>query len=201
MAEITGGRALRDAGREVEGAFFDSRRPRAGGLFVPIVAARDGHDFIPQAVAGGAAAILQVRGRALPAGDTSVIEVEDTLAAFTALARDVRDRFTGPVIAITGSNGKTTTRGMIAAALACEGGFQRVLCTQGNFNNNIGVPMTLTNGPDEPDAMVIELGMNAPGEVDALASVVRPTGAVITSVAVEHLEFMGSIEAIAAAEA
>ena len=169
---------------------------------MPILGARDGHDFIPAAVRAGAAAVIQSPGRPLPEGARlSVVEVADTLAAFTALARAVRDQFDGPVIAITGSNGKTTTRGMIAAALACEGGYSRVLCTRGNFNNFIGVPMTLTNGPARPDAMVIEIGMNAPGEVDALASVVRPTAAVITSVAIEHLEFMGSIEAIAAAEA
>lgn len=198
--------------REIVGAFLDSRRPRPGALFVPIVAARDGHEFIGDAVAGGAAAVLIAAGhpraaellaaaqRAAPAGtQPAVIEVDDTLVALQRLATDRRRGFDGPVVAITGSNGKTTTRAMIAAVLAT--GYPQVLCTRGNLNNHLGVPLTLLGEPEQPDAMVIELGMSAPGENDLLASIVQPTIAVVTSIALEHLEFMGSIEAIAAAEA
>ncbi|MEZ4427651.1 MAG: UDP-N-acetylmuramoyl-tripeptide--D-alanyl-D-alanine ligase [Nannocystaceae bacterium] len=203
LARITGGALVRDAGREVAGAFLDSRTPIPGGLFVPIVAARDGHDFIPAAIASGAAATLIARGRPRPDDPrVSVIEVDDPLTALERLAADARARCDGPVVAITGSNGKTTTRAMIAAAL--EVGFAPVLATQGNFNNHLGVPLTLVReleGGAAPRAMVIELGMSAPGEVDALAALVRPTCAVITSVALEHLEFMGSLDAIARAEA
>lgn len=190
---------MRDGGRPIEGAFIDSRAPRVGGLFVPIVAARDGHEFAPAAVAGGAAAVLVGAGRSAPEGDVSVVEVDDTLRALGRLAAHARDRVHGPVVAITGSNGKTTTRAMIAAVVAAR--WPALSTTQGNLNNHLGVPLTLLGEPHEPTALVIELGMSAPGENDHLAAIVRPTIAVVTSVALEHLEFMGSIEAIAAAEA
>lgn len=198
LVSITGGRLRARADRPIHAAFIDSRQPLADGLFVPIVAARDGHEFIDAAVAGGASAVLQARDRPPIAGVTTV-EVDDTLRALERLAIDARDRCGGPVVAITGSNGKTTTRALVAAALGS--GFERVLCTRGNLNNHLGVPLTLVGDPDDPQAMVIELGMSAPGENDHLARIVRPTHAVITSVALEHLEFMGSIEAIARAEA
>jgi UDP-N-acetylmuramoyl-tripeptide--D-alanyl-D-alanine ligase len=207
------GQLRRRGGPEIAGAFIDSRSPRPGALFVPIVAARDGHDFLPHAIAGGAAAVLVARGRAIPDGgvtsdgkaiseltrDLTVVEVDDTLAALTRLGARSRDRVTGPVVSITGSNGKTTTRAMVEAVLASA--LPAVLCTRGNLNNHLGVPLTLLDEPHDPSAMVIELGMSAPGENDHLASIVRPSLAVITSIALEHLEFMGSLEAIAAAEA
>lgn len=200
LAAITGGRLLRAGSREIRGAFVDSRAPVPGGLFVPIVAARDGHAFIPAAIAGGAAAVLIGPGRTAPdEPSVTVVAVEDTLAALTALGRAARDRCEGPVVAIAGSNGKTTTRALVEAVLRSR--YARVLATQGNLNNHLGVPLTLLNGPDDPEAMVIELGMSAPGENERLAALVRPEVVVITSVALEHLEFMGTIEAIAAAEA
>jgi UDP-N-acetylmuramoyl-tripeptide--D-alanyl-D-alanine ligase len=199
LATAAGGRVVRRSDRPIAGAFIDSRTPIPGGVFVPVVAARDGHDFIADAVAGGAAAVLVMPGRAVPGGDCTVIEVDDTLVALGALARAARDEWTGPVVAISGSNGKTTTRAMIEAVLRTR--FARVLATRGNFNNHLGVPLTLLGEPHEVDAAVLELGMSAPGENDHLAGIVRPDVAVITSVAIEHLEFMGSLEAIAAAEA
>jgi len=199
LAAAAGGRLLRRSERAIAGAFIDSRAPVVGGLFVPIVAARDGHDFIPAALAGGAAAVLVRPGLAPDGGDCTVVEVEDTLLALQRLARDARARCTGPVVAITGSNGKTTTRAMIDAVLGTR--FARVLATRGNFNNHLGVPLTLLGEPEDPEAAVLELGMSAPGENDLLGAIVRPQVAVITSIALEHLEFMGSLEAIAAAEA
>ncbi len=200
LAEAAGGSLRRRGGRPIETAFIDSRVPVRNGLFVPIVAVRDGHDFIPSAIAGGASAVLVETGRTFPTqGDLTVIEVDDTLEAFTSVARDARRRCSGPVVAITGSNGKTTTRAMTAAVLAA-GGFQ-VLHTRGNLNNHLGVPLTLCARPHEPDAMVIELGMNASGENDHLGSIVTPDLAIITSVALEHVEFLGSLAAIAQAEA
>ena len=167
---------------------------------MPLVAARDGHEFIPHAVDGGAAAILVRKDRGIPSPPgVSVVAVDDTLDALTRLARDARVTKGGPAVAITGSNGKTTTRAMVKAVL--EAGFGEVLATQGNLNNHLGVPLTLLDRPHEPHAMVVELGMSAPGENDHLASIVQPDVGVVTSVAIEHLEFMGSIEAIAAAEA
>lgn len=199
LTAASGGRLLRRGTREIAGAFLDSREPVPGGLFVPIVAARDGHQFIPDAIAAGAAAVLTMPGRALPDGDVTVVEVADTTAALAALGRAARDRCAGPVVAISGSNGKTTTRAMIEAVVRTR--YDRVLATRGNFNNHLGVPLSLLGGPDAPEAIVLELGMSAPGENGHLAGIVRPDVAVITSVALEHLEFMGSLEAIAAAEA
>lgn len=193
------GRLRRVGPAPIAGIFIDSRVPRPGALFVPIVAARDGHDFLPHAIEGGAAAVLIGAGRPLPRGEITVVEVDDTVAALARLGARSRDRVDGPVVSITGSNGKTTTRAMIAAVLGSA--MDDVLCTRGNLNNHLGVPLTLTDEPHEPRAMVIELGMSAPGENDHLASIVRPSVAVITSIALEHLEFMGTLEAIAAAEA
>ncbi|MCR9163948.1 MAG: UDP-N-acetylmuramoyl-tripeptide--D-alanyl-D-alanine ligase [Nannocystaceae bacterium] len=199
LARDVGGTLIRTADRPIAGVFIDSRAPLAGGLFVPIVADRDGHDFIGSAVDGGAAATLVQRGRATPSGAISVIEVDDTQAALTRLATRRCAGFHAPVVTISGSNGKTTTRAMVAGVL--ESALASVLCTQGNLNNHLGVPLTVLGEPHEPDAMVVELGMSAPGENDALAAIARPQIHVITSVALEHLEFMKSIEAIAAAEA
>lgn len=199
LARDAGGTLIRSTEQPVSGVFIDSRTPVAGGLFVPIVAARDGHDFIPAAIEGGAAATLVQRGRHSSAEKISVIEVDDTQAALTRLATRRCAAFDAPVVTISGSNGKTTTRAMVAGAL--ESAFGTVLRTRGNFNNHLGVPLTVLNEPHEPDAMVVELGMSAPGENDMLAAIARPQVHVITSVALEHLEFMKSIEAIAAAEA
>lgn len=165
---------------------------------MPLIAARDGHEFIAQAVAGGASAVLCQPGRSLPEGDFTAVEVADTQVALTELGRHARVTKGGPAVAITGSNGKTTTRAMVQAVL--EASFHPVLCTQGNLNNHLGVPLTLLDEPHEPEAMVLELGMSAPGENDHLASIVEPTVGVITSIALEHLEFMKTIEAIADAE-
>ncbi|PRP92529.1 UDP-N-acetylmuramoyl-tripeptide--D-alanyl-D-alanine ligase [Enhygromyxa salina] len=201
LAAAAGGRLVRAGEREIAAAFIDSRAPRVDALFVPIVAARDGHDFIAAAARGGASASLIGAGRPVPAGAEALtlVEVDDTLAALTALARDARDHIEGPVVAITGSNGKTTTRAFVEAALASA--LPRVLCTRGNFNNHLGVPLTLVDAPHEPEAAVLELGMSAPGENDHLAGIVRPSVHVITSIALEHLEFMATLDAIAAAEA
>jgi UDP-N-acetylmuramoyl-tripeptide--D-alanyl-D-alanine ligase len=199
LAAAADGRLLRSGGRPIHTAFLDSRQPRRDALFVPIVAARDGHDFMADAIAGGALAVLIARGRTPPAGEVTIVEVDDTLAALGRLASDARRRIVGPVVAITGSNGKTTTRAFIEAALGSA--LDPVLCTRGNLNNHLGVPLTLLDEPHDPAAAVIELGMSAPGENDQLAQIVEPSVHVITSIALEHLEFMGSIEAIAAAEA
>lgn len=199
LARMARGELIRDGGTTVQGVFIDSRAPVQDGLFVPIVAARDGHDFIPAAIEGGAAAVLIGKGHAVPDAAITVVEVDDTQAALTRLATERCASFEGPIVTISGSNGKTTTRAMVAAVLGA--GFGSVLCTRGNLNNHLGVPLTVLGEPHSPDAMVVELGMSAPGENDALACITQPTAHVITSVALEHLEFMGTIEAIAAAEA
>ncbi|PRP96482.1 UDP-N-acetylmuramoyl-tripeptide--D-alanyl-D-alanine ligase [Enhygromyxa salina] len=201
LADAAGGRLLRAGDRPIAAAFIDSRAPRADALFVPVMAARDGHDFIAAAAQAGASATLLKAGRSLPPGAErlTVVEVDDTLAGLSSLGRHARDQIYGPVVAITGSNGKTTTRALVEAALATR--FAPVTCTRGNLNNHLGVPLTLVDEPHAAAAAVLELGMSAPGENDHLARIVRPSVHVISSIALEHLEFMGSLENIAAAEA
>lgn len=202
LARDAGGELLRVASDAIDGAFIDSRSPRPGGLFVPIVAARDGHDFLSHAIGGGAGAVLIAKGHAIPEGECTVVQVEDTLEGLTELARRARaGRLAAgiPAVAITGSNGKTTTRAMVEAVL--NSAFSRVLSTKGNFNNHLGVPLSLLDRPHDPEAEVLELGMSAPGENDHLASIVQPQIGIVTSIALEHLEFMGTLEAIAKAEA
>jgi UDP-N-acetylmuramoyl-tripeptide--D-alanyl-D-alanine ligase len=195
LAEAAGGRLRQIGSRAIATAFIDSRSPRRDGLFVALVAARDGHEFIPAAAEAGAGACLIAKGRPIPPGCEALtfVEVDDTLAGLSALGRAARARIRGPVVAITGSNGKTTTRAFVEAALTT--GFDPITCTRGNFNNHLGVPLTLVDAPDQPAAAVLELGMSAPGENAQLAAIVEPTIHVITSIALEHLEFMGSLAA------
>ncbi|HEY8429191.1 MAG TPA: UDP-N-acetylmuramoyl-tripeptide--D-alanyl-D-alanine ligase, partial [Sandaracinaceae bacterium] len=164
-------------------------------LFVALRGARhDAHEFVPQAVAAGAAAVLVDRALEVPDG-VGVFRVEDTLAALGALAAHHRRRYDVPVVAITGSVGKTSTKELVAAALRGTG--CHVAATRGNLNNRVGVPMTLfTIGPEHA-AVVIEIGMNVPGEIADLAAMVAPNVGVVTSVAEVHTEGVGGIEGVA----
>lgn len=199
LAQEAGGQIERRSEREIAGVALDSRTVRPGTLFVPVVAARDGHDFAAAALEGGASALLWHRNTEPPPGDCTVVRVPDTMTALTTLASAARGTFKGPVVTISGSNGKTTTRAMISAIV--ERRFPPTLSTRGNLNNHLGVPLTMLGEPHAPKAMVLELGMSAPGENAHLASITRPSVHVVTSVALEHLEFMKTLEAIAAAEA
>ncbi len=175
----------------------DSRKIDPGSLFVALKGERfDAHEFCSQAVADGAVALLVSRPVEVPA-EVAVILVEDTLDALQNLARLNRSRFAGPVIAVTGSNGKTTTKDMITSVL--EQKF-KVLKTKGNYNNEIGLPLTLLNLDETYDTVVLEMGMRGLGEIDLLASIARPTGAVITNIGETHLERLGSVENIARAK-
>jgi UDP-N-acetylmuramoyl-tripeptide--D-alanyl-D-alanine ligase len=173
----------------------DSRALTAGALFVAIPGDRfDGNDFIGDAYAKGAAVALVSRLAALPFPQ---VEVRDTRRAFGAMARAWRATFSLPVVAITGSSGKTTVKELVAAIL----GVSRAVCvTQGNLNNDIGVPLTLMRLAAEHDALVVELGANHAGEIDYLASLVQPTVAVITNAAAAHLEGFGSLAGVVAAK-
>ena len=195
----SGGFVVRGHGvAELTGVSIDSRTLRPGELFVAIVGPRlDGHDFVAEAVARGAAAILVQREISLPPG-VDVLRVGDTTAALGRLASHVRQASGLPVVCVTGSTGKTTTKEMAAALLAVLG---PVLKSEGNLNNQYGLPLTLFRLSPEHRAAVLELGMSAPGELRALASVARPDLAVITNVAPVHLEFFSSVDAIAQAKA
>ena len=177
----------------------DSRSIAAGDLFVALRGEHfDGHQFIAQAKAAGAAGAL-VDANALDAlavHGLPLIVVSDTRLALGELAAGWRARFSLPLIAVTGSNGKTTTKEMIAAILAAVHG-DEVLATHGNFNNDIGLPLTLLKLRGHHRAAIIEMGMNHPGEIGYLTGIARPTVALVTNAQRAHLEGMGSLDAIA----
>jgi UDP-N-acetylmuramoyl-tripeptide--D-alanyl-D-alanine ligase len=184
--------------RPLVGVSIDSRTLAAGELFVAIVGPRfDGHDFLGNAAEAGAAAALVSEEVATPAG-FDLVRVPDTTQALAELARFVRRRVTAPVVAITGSTGKTTTKEMTAHLLSTAG---PVLRTQGNLNNQYGLPLMLLRLRAEHRFAVFELGMSAAGELRNLSGICEPDVAVITNVAPVHLEFFASVDAIADAKA
>ena len=185
--------------RPVTGAALDSRRLAAGEIFVPLPGARvDGHDFIPQALAAGAVAAFCTPERAGRGTGGPLLLVPSPEAALRSWALARRETWAGELVGVTGSNGKTTTKELLASILARRAPTGR---TQGNLNNQLGVPVTLTRLAKRERYAVVEIGMNHAGEVRALAQLARPTAALITCVSAEHLEGLGSLEAVARAEA
>jgi UDP-N-acetylmuramoyl-tripeptide--D-alanyl-D-alanine ligase len=201
VASATGGSVLaagEAAARPFPGVSIDSRTVGAGELFFAIKGARfDGHDFVAEAAGRGAGAVVVHREVAVPSS-LGVVRVSDTTRALGDLARHLRLRTAIPVVAITGSSGKTTTKEMAAALLAAKG---PVLRTEGNLNNQYGLPLSLLRLRPEHAAAVLELGMSAPGELRALSALARPDVAVITNVGPVHLEFFASVDEIAKAKA
>jgi UDP-N-acetylmuramoyl-tripeptide--D-alanyl-D-alanine ligase len=198
-ARWTGGELVRGSGEaELRGVSIDSRTLAPGELFVAIAGPRhDGHDHLAEAVARGAAGALVQCGRSLPEGLPAgfpLVAVDDTTRALGALASGHRAGFAGPVVGITGSNGKTTTKEMCAAILGEAGPCLR---TEGNLNNHYGVPLTLLRRAPQDRSAVVEVGMNHRGEIAPLAAIVRPTVAVVTNVGTAHLEHLGSRDEIA----
>lgn len=184
-------------GAEVYRMTTDSRSAGAGDCFFALRGENfDGHDFAGAAGAAGAAAVVVQRDLA-GAGGAAVIRVADTLGALQRLAAWYRRGLAIPVVAIGGSNGKTSTKELAAAALSA--GF-RVAKTRGNLNNHIGVPLTLLEIGPEHGAAVVEVGTNHPGEIAALAAIVAPTVAVVTNIGPEHLEFLGDEAGVAQEE-
>ncbi|MCF8096229.1 MAG: UDP-N-acetylmuramoyl-tripeptide--D-alanyl-D-alanine ligase [Desulfarculaceae bacterium] len=181
------------------GVSTDTRTIQAGELFVALNGPNfDGNAFLDQAFDAGAAAALVRRGAQGPTGNGHcLLEVEDTLQALGDLAAAWRREHSALVAAITGSNGKTTTKEMLAAILS---GRHQVLATKGNLNNLIGLPLTLLGLRDAHTACVVEMGMNAPGEIARLTEIAAPEAGVITNVGLAHIGMMGSVEAIAAAK-
>lgn len=176
------------------GVSIDTRTIAPGDLFVALTAERDGHEFVAQALEKGAAAALVSR---IPEGvteDAPLLIVEDVQAALEALGAAARARMKGKVVAITGSVGKTSTKEMLRTVLKSQG---RTHAAEASYNNHWGVPLTLARMPPESDFAVIEIGMNAPGEIGPLARLAQPDVAMITTVAAAHLEAFDSIEDIA----
>ena len=189
LCAAVGGTLLQQSGAVVTQVSTDSRSIPNRALFVPLVGERfDGHDYLDAALERGAAGCLTAKKPAALLKDKFYIQVSDTLEALKALAAWYRAKFDIPMVQVTGSAGKTTTKEMIAAVLS-----QRfsTLKTQANFNNAIGTPMTLLNLAPEHQAAVIETGMNHFGEIRYLGEMVRPTVAVITNVGDAHIENLG----------
>ncbi len=195
-ALIPGATVLGDDSVVFEHVSTDSRTAAEGDLFVALKGDRfDAHDFLPDVAARQIAAALVTRTPA----DWSVpaLKVADTRVALGALARGWRRRFTMPLVAVTGSNGKTTVKEMIASIFAAAVGADARLATAGNFNNDIGLPLTLFRLSAAHQLAVVELGMNHPGETALLGKIAEPTVAVVNNAQREHQEFMATVEAVA----
>jgi UDP-N-acetylmuramoyl-tripeptide--D-alanyl-D-alanine ligase len=195
----TGGRLVRGKpDRVCRGVSTDTRTLLPGNLFIALSGDRfDGHDFIPSAVDKGAASVVIQAGRerdVVSGGrELSVISVNDTVKALGDIAHWWRMRFTIPVIAVTGSAGKTTTKEMIASVLSQT---KSVIKNRGNFNNLIGLPLTLLEMNDGHEAAVVEMGTNRPGEITRLTQIASPDVGVITNVGLAHLEGLKTLEGV-----
>jgi len=193
-ASATGGR-LDGPDTALDGVSYDSRALRAGQLFVPIVADRDGHDFIDAAIGAGAPAYL-TQGQRSSAGGTA-IEVGDTTAALLALGKWARQRFPDRVVGITGSVGKTSVKDLTARVMGAR---WHTAASEKSLNNDWGLPATILNAPDDSEALVLEMGMRGLGEIARLCDVAAPTVGVVTRVAAAHTERLGGIEGVAQAK-
>lgn len=219
IAHATGGTLVHGSPETVfEGVSTDSRAIRPGQLFVPLVGSRcDGHDFIADALARGAAGFLFAKhspsvplfpsphsplprrgeGLGVRVGRRAAIHVQDTLRAIGDLTRWAIAKLNAPIIAVAGSNGKTTTKELIAHVLAQR---FRTHATVGNQNTEIGLPLTVLNAPDDTEILALEMGATAPGDVGRLCQIAPPAVGVLTSISEEHLATLGSLERIIEAE-
>jgi UDP-N-acetylmuramoyl-tripeptide--D-alanyl-D-alanine ligase len=193
MLKATGGETLCVDRREFTGLSIDSRTIKKGELFVALKGDNfDGHDFLKDALKAGAGAVVNIPTPEKPQ-DKTLIYVKNTLAALQDIARHMRLRMNVPVIGVTGTNGKTTTKELLASIL---GKSHRVLKTQGNMNNHIGLPLSIANMRGDETVMVLEMGSNAEGDINLLCEIAKPGVAVITNVGPAHLEGFGSLEMV-----
>lgn len=192
IAKITGGQLV-GPDVEIDGASIDSRQVVGGELFVPISDVRDGHEFIELALGSGASGYLTARD---PVGGTAVV-VDDPARALTILGHAARRRLPETVIAVTGSVGKTTAKDLAAAAI---GGTRRVHASLRSFNNELGVPLTLTNAPDDTEVTVVEMGSRGRGHIAELCVVGEPTIGIVTTVDLVHTELFGELHDVAVAK-
>lgn len=199
VALCTGGTLV---GNDIEASVlsFDSRTIKPGHAFVAIVAQRDGHDFVASAAANGASFAIVSRGRASDA--LTCIEVDDTTAALALLGRSLREKLSstleGRVVGITGSAGKTSVKNLVRAVL--QAGFSPVHAADASLNNDIGVPITIANAPDDAAALVVEMGMRGFHEIDRLCGIAQPVIGLVTNVGDAHGERLGGADGIAKAK-
>jgi len=171
----------------------DSRAIKRGALFVALQGERfDGHDYLPAVAEAGARAALVRRGTA-PVPGLVLFEVDDPLRGFGLLARARRRKLAGPVIAVTGTNGKTSTKQMLAAVLATR---YRTYATRANLNNLVGVPLTILEAPADTEALIVEAGANLPGEIARYREIIEPSISVVTNAVAGHLEGFGSLAGV-----
>lgn len=176
---------------------FDSRLIQAGSLFVPLAGARDGHEFIEQAIANGAVATLWSKELATAPSEIAVLPVADVTHAFQQIAVYYQQKVAPKIAAITGSNGKTTTKDMTESVLAQK---FRTYKTQGNYNNDLGMPYTILHMPEDTELLILEMGMDHAGEISFLSKLAKPDAAAITLIGEAHIEHLGSRAGIAAAK-
>jgi UDP-N-acetylmuramoyl-tripeptide--D-alanyl-D-alanine ligase len=183
---------------EISGVSIDSRKIEKGNLFVPFKGANsDGHKFVEAAIQDGAAAALWQKDVPNPPAGLPILLVDNTLEALQQLSRSYRDELSVKVVGITGSNGKTTTKDMTANLLSLS---YKVQKTEGNFNNHIGLPLTLLRLEEDTDIAVVEMGMSALGEIEFLSKLAKPDVVIITNIGESHLQDLGSRENIAKAK-
>jgi UDP-N-acetylmuramoyl-tripeptide--D-alanyl-D-alanine ligase len=207
LVELTGGELISGTPETmINGLAIDSREVEPGSAFVAFVGERtDGHRFVPDALDRGARVVVVTRDadevrEAVAAhgrGETALVAVDDAYTAIEALAAWHRDRLTCPVIGITGSTGKTTTKDFVRSVL---GTTMRVVATSGNRNNELGVPLTVMDAGADTEALIVEMAMRGVGQIAHLCDVARPTAGLVTNVGVSHMEVLGSQEAIASAK-
>ncbi|MBW2276780.1 MAG: UDP-N-acetylmuramoyl-tripeptide--D-alanyl-D-alanine ligase [Deltaproteobacteria bacterium] len=196
IGALTGGRVVGDRAEAIDEVVIDSRQDVRGALFVALAGERfDGHDFVAQAVDGGAAAVLVARD--FDGIDAPQVVVDDTLVALQALGMARRRRFDGPVVAITGSSGKTTTRGLLASIVGVRYDTHQPVK---NFNNHFGVPLTLLGLEQRHEAVVLELGCSGFGEIELLTRLSEPSIGLVTNVGPAHLEQLGDLDGVARAK-
>ncbi|CAI3462477.1 UDP-N-acetylmuramoyl-tripeptide--D-alanyl-D-alanine ligase [Enterococcus cecorum] len=196
IAQVLGISGIVDE-REISSVEFDSRKIEKDGLFVPLPGTRDGHDFVHTAKENGAIATLWQKERANVPSDLVVLPVEDVTQAFQIIAQYYKQKIAPKTVAITGSNGKTTTKDMTASVLAKK---YRTYKTQGNYNNDLGVPYTMLHMPDDTEVLILEMGMDHAGEIHFLSQLGQPDVAAITLIGEAHLENLGSRKNIAKAK-
>jgi UDP-N-acetylmuramoyl-tripeptide--D-alanyl-D-alanine ligase len=189
----TGGRIIHGDSRSFTGVCIDSRKIEAGELFIALKGERfDGHDFLLQALKKGSGAVVH-RPETAPVEGKTLIYVKDTLKALQNIAHFVRSGRDLPVVAVTGSNGKTTTKELISSVLSTT---YKVLKNSGNLNNHIGLPLSLAGTSDDDQVIVLEMGASAPGEIRELCTIATPNYGVLTNISPAHLEGFGDIETV-----
>ncbi|MFY4776715.1 UDP-N-acetylmuramoyl-tripeptide--D-alanyl-D-alanine ligase [Metabacillus sp. RGM 3146] len=182
----------------INGVTTDSRNVEGDALFIPIKGDKfNGHHFAEKAISLGAAAVLWEESEPNPPQNIPVIYVDDTLIALQQLAKSYKEKIGVKVIGITGSNGKTTTKDLVASVLSEAYSVHK---TKGNFNNHIGLPLTLLSMPQTTDVAVLEMGMSARGEIELLSEIANPDAAIITNIGESHMAELGSREGIADAK-